>query len=150
MQKKTFKGVYKIYSRAGVSGIPDRLIARISIDKDFHILEDHQGIFDGSVPEGPMDPLHHKFLESLASSGYFRMVSEEQLNQGVHDDMIEDLDVHVQPDHEYLLYSQDGEAPKRLHIFEDSWVLDGAQLSEEEQAKYIEQIRNKQLGLHAL
>jgi hypothetical protein len=150
MQKKTFKGVYKIYSRIGVSGIPDRLIARISIDKDFSILEDHEGIFDGSVPEGAMDPVHHKFLESLAASGYFRMVSEESLNQGTHDDMIEELDIHLQPDHEYFLYSQDGEQPKRLHIFEDSWVVDGAQLSEEEKQAYIEKIRTKELGLHPL
>lgn len=150
MQKKTFKGIYKIYSRIGVSGIPDRLIARIHIDSDFNILEDHLGIFDGALPEGSMDDIHHKFIESLAASGYFRVVSEDQLNQGIHDDMIEELDVHVQPDHEYLLYGQDGEAPKRLHIFDDSWVVDGAQLSEEEQQKYIEQIRSKQLGLHPL
>ena len=150
MQKKTFKGIYKIFTRSGISGVPDRMIARINCDNDFNILEDHECIFDGSVPEGPMDDLHHKFLESLAASGYFRMVSEESLNQGAHDELIDELDIHVQPDHEYLLYSQDGEQPKRLHIFENSWVVDGAQLSEEEKQKYIEQIRSKQLGMHSL
>lgn len=148
MKNTTYKGVYKIYLRH-FHGIPDQLIGRVQCGKTFEILEDHKGIFDYIAPEGEMTDLHHKIMDSLSHSGYFRVISEEHLNQGLVEDVIPELDLNMTPDHEYMLVSGDM-APVRLHIFDSHWVVNGRKITDEEKAKYIALIRSKKLEMHPL
>lgn len=148
MQKTTYKGIFKIYSVEGI-GVPDRLIARIKCDKDFSVLEDHVGLFEDILVDGLMDDLHYKILESLDYSGYFKLISEEQLNQGLIDSMVPELDLNSKPDHEYLM-SNGQNAPIRLHIFDNHWVINGKQLTPDEKNKYIELIRSNKISIHPI
>jgi hypothetical protein len=149
MKKQIYKGVFKVYDRK-TGSVHDRLLARFSCDGgEFKILEDHLGIFEDSLPEGEMTDLHFKFLDSIRTSPYLRLLSEEQINSGEHDDMIDDLDIMAQPKHEFLLYDEKtNEEPIKVHVFDSNWVVNGKQLLPHEKDLLIKRVQGGELTIH--
>jgi hypothetical protein len=112
-------GTYRIYRHIHTLNLPEyRLIGRFWIDgKNFHILEDHEFFLESALPDGELDQRHQAILNNLMTSGYFRIVHDEQTNQGLHDDLVQDLDLGPEePDAEYLLSKPSCE-PSRVEIF---------------------------------
>src|SRR4051812_6172309 len=99
-------GSYRIYHIYHTNGKHEsQLVGRFVIQNgEFHVLEDHDKLMSDSLPDGPMDYAHEKFLWSLQHSGYYRIVHEDEINEGHHQGLVEDLDIGpTEPDAEYIL-----------------------------------------------
>lgn len=155
MKAKKIKGIFKIYkhSHSNHHDDHDKLIGRVMFDKrECHFLEDHDGFLSSNIHEGPVSEEHGRFMENLAHSGYFKVVPEEEIQQGLHDELIPDLDIgEIQPDHEYLLIdpTQDG-PPKRVEIHNSFWIVEGKNLSPEEKNDLLNSIREGKVQLYSI
>ncbi len=143
-------GSYRVYEIMHNQGKPhDQLVARFLInDSQFHILEDYNDLLSDALPEGFYDASHEKLLNQLASSGYFKVIHEDEANQGHHESLIEDLDIgDINPDAEYLLY-QDGEEPQTLQMYGDTAILNGRKISEDELQQIMDKVHSQELEMH--
>lgn len=133
-------GSYRVFRIHHTQGGPlEQHIGRFLIqDGNFHILEDYDNLMSDIFPETPVDDYHKKGIWNLVNSGYYKVVHEDEANQGLHDDLIEDLDIgSVEPDAEYI-YLIPGSEPQRIEMFGENAIIDGMKLSEEELRKLIE------------
>lgn len=125
---------YRIYAVHHTSGSPhEQLVGRFMIkDNEFHILEDNDHLLQDSFPEGFMSDQHQKLLWQLEHSGYYKVVPDQEANEGFHEDLIQDLDIGQQdPDAEYIIH-EEGKEPQRLEMYGSSAILDGHKLGNEE------------------
>jgi hypothetical protein len=87
MQEGTFR-LFRTYPEQGGS----RLVARFSFTgTTLQVLEDHDGIMDDLVPGGKVSSRTLQRLESMATSPYWRLVSEEDIQSGEHDDLLPEM-----------------------------------------------------------
>lgn len=135
MLTKTIKpGIYRVYSTVHRNDAPDeRLLARIMIKgKSFDILEDHDGVFQETLPGGFFANEHHKTFWKIMYSPYFRVVLEKDVDQGHHEELIPEFDLGPhEADSNYLL-EEPGMPPKQVEMFGENVLVDGKLLSEAE------------------
>jgi hypothetical protein len=82
MQEGTFR-LYRNYEGGS------RMVARFAFTgTGIQVLEDHDGIMDDLAPNGRMNDRVLQRLESMSESPYWRLVSEEDIQSGEHDDLI--------------------------------------------------------------
>jgi hypothetical protein len=146
-KSKTFR-IYRIYHTQGQP--QEMMVGRFLLDNNkFYCLEDHDGIF-ADYPEDTLDARHLKLFSSLMHSGYFKIVSENEANEGHHDNLIEELDIGGQePDKEFYLTGQNM-PPQRLCYYGNVALLDGQRLSDEELRNIVEQVNAGQMSLEPL
>jgi hypothetical protein len=138
------KGTYRIFAVMHTYGKPqERQMGRFTVQNgQFFILEDYDGVLEEMLPEGPFSDIHKRALSSLFHSGYFKLVDEKEVNQGVHEDLIPDLDIgNTEPDSEAIL-SYDDQDPQMIEIFGDKMVRHGQVLPQEEVDKIMEDVNN--------
>src|SRR6266851_2331960 len=143
-------GTYLLYELEPTEGKPEQhMVGRFMVEGDqFHILEDHNNILSDHLSDGLMTPNHQKALFNLLHSGYFRIIPEDEINEGHHEDQIEDLDIgNTEPDATYLVSGPTLDEPKVLEMYGDNCVLDGKKLSEEEIKGLMQNIHNDVLKL---
>lgn len=118
--------------------------------KNFHILEDHDNLIQESIHDGPMDERHEKILWHLIHSGYFKVVHEDEVNEGHHDNLINELDIGpTEPDEQFILTGKEAE-PQRVEIYGDVIILDGQKLEGEELNDFINKVREHTYKLTAI
>lgn len=134
------KGTYRIHRILHTQGTPyEQHMGRFMIqDGQFHILEDYDNLMSDTLGEGLLDDTHKKFICKLTNSGYFKLIHEDEANQGLHDDLIDDLDMGpVEPDQEYI-YLVPGSEPQRIEMFGENAIIDGRKLEENELRELVE------------
>lgn len=137
-------GSYRIYAISHTSANPmERFVARFLINNsEFHVLEDYENLLSGNLPEGHLDEVHCKLIWKLLHSGYFKVVHEEDGNQGAYDPLIQEFDTggHQPPDAIYTITDNlnEYEEPKTLEMFGDSAFLNGQSISDEELRQLVE------------
>lgn len=145
--------VFRLYHVYHNDGAPEeRLVARFMIHQgQFHILEDHDHLLKESLVEGPYDSNHERLINHLANSGYYRLVNENEVNEGHHDDILPDLDIGpVEPDAEYLLSTDAHEAPERVEMYGQNVIMGGRKLTEEETNELMARVRSGEYSLTAI
>jgi hypothetical protein len=143
-------GSYRIYEVMHNQGEPhDQLIARFLIDDNaFHILEDYNHLLSDALPEGLFDDGHERMLSQLASSGYYKIIHEDEANQGHHENLIEDLDIgDVEPDSEYIIH-EEGEEPQTMQMYGEIAILNGRKLTDEELQQIMDKVKSGELSMH--
>lgn len=143
-------GTYSLFFVKQTNGLPEeQLVGRFLIQAgSFYILEDHSKLLQDNLPDGKMDVWHDKVLWYLAHSGYYRIVSNDEINEGYHEDMLEDLDLgDEQPESEYCLVDLNGGEPQRMEMYGDSAILNGHRLTDEELDGIMTQVRSGTLKL---
>lgn len=139
-------GTYRVYRIHHGHGKPiERLVARFLIkSKQFHILEDYEDLFEDSLLNGDLTPSHIRYLEDIFNSGYFKLIHENEANEGNHSALIDDLNIgDLDPDEVFLIQREDQE-PQLLELYKDKYVLDGKQIDDKE----VEDImKNVHIGL---
>lgn len=144
-------GSYRVYEVLHNQGKPhDQLVARFLIDENqFHILEDYSHILSDALPEGIFDAGHERLLNQLSNSGYYKIIHEDEANEGHHEGLIEDLDIgDVHPDSEYLIYKE-GDEPQTMQMYGDSAILNGKKITDEELQQIMDKVRSGELEMHA-
>jgi hypothetical protein len=142
-------GTYRVYHMTHGSGDPQEvMIGRFMIShNNFNILEDHDGLLGRELPEGAMDDHHQKCLFELDNSPYFKLIPEQQINQGLHNDLIEEVDwADTNPEARYMLIAPN-EEPKRMEMYGETVVLDGEKLSDEAVKKIVGAVREGKFKL---
>jgi hypothetical protein len=142
-------GTYRIYHLTHGSGDPQEvMIGRFMIShNNFNVLEDHDGLLSRELPEGVMDDHHQKCLFELDNSPYFKLIPEQQINQGIHNDLIGEVDwADTNPEARYMLLAPN-EEPKRMEMYGETAVLDGQKLSDEAVKKVVEAVREGKFKL---
>jgi hypothetical protein len=135
-------GCYRIYRIHHGHGKPiDQLVARFFIKgRELNILEDYDNLLEDNMMEGPVDATHEKFLSKLQHSGYYKLIHEKEGNEGLHDHMIDDLDIGpIEPDASYLIQEGSGE-PKILEMFGENGILEGKKLLPDELSELMSRI----------
>src|SRR5277367_1207167 len=135
-------GTYRIYRIMHGNGDPqESLVGRFMVQgNNFTTLEDHDGLITNEVPDGPIGYPHQKFFNGLDNSGYFKLISEQNINQGQHKDLIGDVDWDdSQPEARYLLLAPN-EEPKHMEMYGETVVLDGERLDDDAVKKIIEDV----------
>lgn len=150
---KKIKGIFKVYKHSHTNHFDDsdHLIGRVMFDNGMcHILEDHDGLLSDNIHEGDVTEDHGKMLENMAQSGYFKVVPEEEIAQGLHEDLIPDLNIgETQPDHEYLLLDPESEGPPaRIEVHSSFWILNGRNLNAEDKEDLLRGIREGRFQLY--
>jgi hypothetical protein len=81
------EGTYRLFRM-----YPDgqsRMVARFTFSATgLQVLEDHDGMMDDLVPGGKVNDRTLQRLESMSQSPYWRLVSEEDIQSGEHDDLL--------------------------------------------------------------
>lgn len=142
-------GTFRIYHIETSGSQPkDRLIGRFLIDgKQFFILEDHEDLLESALPDGMLDNNHLNTIDKLNHSPYYKIIHENQLNQGHHDHLIEDLDIGpVEPEAEYILSGRNY-APERMEAYGDSILVDGKKLEDQEVQEIMSKVRSGEFKL---
>jgi hypothetical protein len=142
-------GTYRIYALIHGDGDPQEvLMGRFMVHgNNFITLEDHDGLISNELPDGPIGHLHDKFVHGLDNSGYFKLVPEQQIDQGLHDDLVDDVSWDdTNPEARYLLLGPN-EEPKRMEMYGHTVVLDGEKLSDDEVKKIVEAVRENKFKL---
>ena len=81
------EGIYRLY-RTYPSG-EQRLVARFIFQgTDIKALEDHDEILADLIPNGRLNNNTLRRLESMKCSPYWRLVNEQDINQGFHEDLV--------------------------------------------------------------
>lgn len=128
------QGDFKVFQVFHANGMPEeRLVGRFLIQGNaFNILEDNDRLLEDEVVDGPLTDRHLKFLHHLQHSPYYRLVCSTELNEGHHDDQLEELDIgHEEPETVYLL-QEEGQPPRRLECYGERMLLDGELLTDEQ------------------
>lgn len=149
---KLENGTFRLYHITDSNSKPqDRLVGRFLIDgKQFFILEDHEGLLENSLPDGLLDNHHLNVIDKLNHSSYYKIIHENQLNQGHHDHLIEDLDIgSVEPEAEYILSGRNY-APERMEAFGDSILIDGKKIEDSEVNEIMNKVRLGEYKLIAI
>ena len=128
-------GSFRIYKLSfdGL-GPQEHLVGRIWIDQNqMHILEDHYSLLTDQLPEGEISDTHQKVLDSFANNGYFKIIHEDDLNAGHHEDKLEELNIgNTEPDHHYVLQDVNGEnEPISVEVYGEKMFCDGKEMTEE-------------------
>lgn len=137
-------GTYRVYSVRQTNGDPaERFLARFLINNNkFNILEDYENLLSGNSPEGDLDPSHDKLIWNLLHSGYYKVIHEDEGNQGAYEPLIQEMDIggDKQPDATYLIIDNfnEYEEPKQLEMFGETAFLDGERISDEELKQIVE------------
>lgn len=142
-------GTYRIFQVIQTAGKPEeRLVGRFYIKgKMFHLLEDHDHLFRDSLPDGQMDEAHQKVIWNLMHSPYFRVVTEDEINQGFHDNLVEEIDLgQNKPDAEYLLSGYASE-PLHMEMYGENAILDGKRLTDEQLSGIMNKVREDRYKL---
>ena len=115
-------------------GFQEHLIGRVWIDQgQMHILEDHYSLLSDQLPEGPISDIHQKVLDSIINNGYFKIIHEDDLNSGLHEDKLEELKLgDTDPDHTYVLQDVNGEEePQYVEVYGERIFVEGREITEE-------------------
>lgn len=142
---------FRIYRIFHTQGDPESMIVGRFLlhEGKFYILEDHDGLFQ-DFPEDMLDQRHVQLFNSIMHSGYYRIVSENEANEGHHDELIEELDLgDKEPDSEFYLTGQSIQ-PQRLQYFGNVALLDGQKLTEEELKQIIDKVNLKEYTLEPI
>lgn len=142
-------GTYRIYQLIHGEGDPQEvLVGRFMVkDGNFTTLEDHDGLITKELPDGPVGHPHEKFFNGIDNSGYYKLIAEQNIDQGHHADLVEDVDWDdSQPEARYILMAPN-EEPKRMEMYGETVVLDGEKLSDEAVKKIIEAVRENKFRL---
>jgi hypothetical protein len=85
MNEGTFR-LYRLYPGGQV------LVARFSYTgTSLQVLEDHDGIMEDLVPGGRVNNRTLARLHAMSHSPYWRLVSEEDIQSGEHDDLVPEM-----------------------------------------------------------
>ena len=146
-------GTYRVYSVRQTNGDPaERFLARFLInDKKFNVLEDYENLLSRNLPEGQITPSHDKLIWSLMHSGYYKVVHEDEGNQGAYEPLIQEMDTggDQPPDATYLIMDNfnEYEEPKQLEMYGETAFLDGQKISDEELKQIVESANNGQIRM---
>lgn len=143
-------GSYRVYECLMNQGKPhDQLVARFLIDDNqFHILEDYNHVLSDALPEGLYDSGHDRLLNQLAASGYYKVIHEDEANEGNHENLIEDLDIgDVDPDQEYLIH-EEGQEPQTMQMYGETAILDGRKINDEELQGIMDRVKSGEMTMH--
>src|SRR6266700_2242145 len=137
-------GTFSIYFLKPTNGVPEQnQVGRFMIQGgQFTVLEDPFHIFKHNLPDAKMDETHLKLLSHLQNSGYYKLVNDDDINEGFHEDLTPDLDLGAtpRPDNEYVVSGPTLRTPMRLEVFGSNFVLDGRKLSEEEVKEFMDNV----------
>jgi hypothetical protein len=142
--KMVRNGIYRVYSLTHGDGEPqDVLIGRFMISgKNFNVLEDHDGLLSESLPEGQIGPVHQKFFSSMDHNPYYKLVNENHISQGSHDDLMEEIDWgDSNPEARYMLLAPN-EEPRRVEMYGENMVLDGERVPDDKVDELVAAIRD--------
>ncbi len=133
-----------ISSRPTCGKSDERLVGRFMIKGgQFSILEDHNGLLEDSLPEGPMDERHNKILFGLIHSGYYKIVSADHINQGHHDDLVDELSLgNTEPDQEFIVSGPTLHEPMRLEFYGENAIVDGEKLDDDKVKDLMDKIHS--------
>jgi hypothetical protein len=144
-------GSYKIFQLIPTKGdTEENYIGRFLVQGgEFFNLEDHTGMLQEHLPDGPMNDIHKKALQSLMNSGYYKVVHEKEISQGHHETLIPELDLGADesPEAEYILTDEMGSEPKRVEMYGEVVIIDGQKVEEKEYNKIMDLIHSGKMKL---
>ncbi len=147
------EGIYRLYSLTFTEDGQQmrHLDGRFLIHNGYlRILEDSGGNLHKFLPPGEMTPLVTERLDRVRRSGYYELLHEDALHSGVHPDHVPELDFGDADAHPEATFTVSGPslpAPQHLEVWQDSVILDGKKMSDDEVKVLMSAVELKKLVL---
>lgn len=144
-------GTYHVLARSwGPDGQEhNRMLSRFIIQNgNIQHIDDHTGHMAQTFPEGPMSYRTIEALDRLQTSGYYKLIHEDELYEGNHSYLLKPMDFgDIQPEEKYLLSGTDYPQPQLVEIWPDAVSLAGKTLSDQELRSIMDKVKEGVLTL---
>jgi hypothetical protein len=139
-------GAYRILGRSWNHDGKEhcRLLARIIIQNgNIQHIEDHVAHMEDTLPEGPMNYRTLETLQRLESSGYYKLVSENDMDEGLHPEMLQPMDFgDIFPEEKYTITGIDFPQGQLVEVWHDAVTLAGKTLSDQELKSIMDKVKD--------
>lgn len=145
------EGVYRLLaSRFDDAGHRhERMVGRFMVHQGILLhLEDHSGALHELFPSGLITHRTQVRMDTIARSGHYRLLHEDDINQGVHPQHVQALDLgRTEPDSTFTLNGQGMPVPQIVEVWGDVVEVAGKRLSDDELHQIMSSVRDGTLIL---